>query len=63
MEKKQKKIPNNQYITTNGDLKHFSRQLETKNMTYEHFKKAYEKFKTPAYGTKEGNKNDKTGSN
>ena len=52
MEQKQKKIPNNQMITTNEDLKRFSRQLENKNMTDEQFRKAYERFKRPAYHMK-----------
>ena len=49
MEQKQKKIPNNKLITTDGDLKRFSHQLETRNMTDEQFRKAYWWFKRPAY--------------
>lgn len=49
MEQKQKKIPKNKILTTDGDLKRFSRQLENKNMTDEQFRKAYERFKRPAY--------------
>lgn len=58
MDQKKKETPNNKVITTEGDLKRFARQLENKNMTDSHFKKAYEWFKRPAYGQKEESNGD-----
>jgi hypothetical protein len=49
MEQKKKVIPKNKMVTSEGDLKRFTRQLENKNMTDEQFRKAYERLKRPAY--------------
>jgi hypothetical protein len=58
MEQKKKVIPKNKMVTSEGDLKRFTRQLENKNMTDEQFRKAYERFKRPSYYQTMGERKD-----
>lgn len=48
----------NEYITTEKDLKDMTMQVESKHITDEHFSKAYEWFKRPAYGQREESNGD-----
>ena len=40
--------------TTSGDLKNFTKQVESENFGDKKFEKAFEKFKRPAYQSKGG---------
>lgn len=58
-EKKQiRGLSKGEIMTPHADLKRFTQQVESKCITDVHFKKAYEKFKTPAYHTKGGKHDD-----
>ena len=46
-------VKKNVIITNSRDLKGFTKQVEEKHITDEHFKKAYDIFKKPPYGQKE----------
>lgn len=48
--KKKKKSGNSQYITTTRELKNFTKQVEEDEFQDKKFKKAYDFFRTPAYG-------------
>lgn len=50
--KSRKMVNKGEFITTHTDLKNFTKQVEAKRIPDEHFRKAYDKFKTPAYHTK-----------
>lgn len=49
---KKRRASNGEYITSHADLKNFTKQVESKHIPDEHFAKAYDKFKTPAYHMK-----------
>lgn len=47
------KVDYNKFVTTNKELKGFTKQVEDQTFGDKHFEKAYESFKRPAYGAKE----------
>ena len=54
MEKKKKKSGNGKYMTTTKELKNFTKQVTEDEFQDKKFKKAYDFFRTPAYGRKDG---------
>lgn len=51
-EKNYKLKGNNRLSTTSGDLKDFTKQVESEKFGDKKFEKAFEKFKRPAYQSK-----------
>ena len=50
--KSRKMVRKGELITSHADLKNFTKQVESKHIPDEHFKKAYDTFKRPPYQLK-----------